>query len=220
MESADNLPQAIECLLFASGEPLAVDRIAEVLGCSASAAEVALRALEAQLEGRGLQVVRIAGGFALATRPQFADYVARLRQPPAQRLSAAALEVLAIIAYRQPVTKPEIDAVRGVDSGAAIRSLLEKRLVAVKGRKRAPGRPLLLVTTEQFLHAFGLNDLSELPKVPAAFAERARQMSLEESTLADRTQPSGEAPAANAGASAKPVQSHEQPSGGPQATAT
>jgi hypothetical protein len=112
--------------------------------------------------------------------PEFADYVARLREPPKERLSAAALEVLAVIAYRQPSTKAEVDRVRGVDSGGSLQSLLAKRLVACVGRKRAPGRPMLYGTTEGFLQAFGLAALEELPELAGDLGSRVRQLRLEE----------------------------------------
>jgi len=109
--------------------------------------------------------VQLAGGYALATRPEFADYVQRLVEPEPERLSIQALETLAILAYRQPITRPEIDALRGVNSGGVVTSLLEKGLIRIKGRKDAPGRPFLLETTAHFLSAFGLGDLSDLPRV-------------------------------------------------------
>ena len=178
MQPRDDLPRAIECILFAAGEPVPLKRLAEVLDVPPETAAAAVRDLEALLHDRGLQVIKLAGGYALATRPEFAEYVSKLRQRPPERLSAAAVEVLAIVAYRQPVTKPEIDQIRGVDSSSALRSLLAKRMIAIKGRKRAPGRPALYVTTEHFLRAFGLNDLSELPEMPGGLPARARQMRL------------------------------------------
>jgi segregation and condensation protein B len=176
---AGHLLGALECVLFAAPDPVPLGRLVEVLGCGREVVEDTIRELDRALEGHGLQVVHLAGGYALATRPEYAEYVNRLREPPRERLSEAALEVLAIIAYRQPVTKPEIDALRGVDSAGPLHTLLEKRLVAVRGRKQAPGRPLLFVTTEQFLAAFGLQDLSGLPDAPSIFPERGLQLSLE-----------------------------------------
>ena len=174
----ENLPQAVECLLFAAGDPVSPKRLAELCEVSEEEIEQAVAELSQMLEGHGLQVLRVAGGYTLGTRPEYASYVHRLRQPPAERLSAAALEVLAIVAYRQPVTKPEIDQIRGVDSGSALRSLVAKRLVTTRGRKEGPGRPPLYVTTEYFLRAFGLNDLSELPEAPEGLPAQARQMHL------------------------------------------
>lgn len=178
----NHLACALECLLFASADPVPIDRLAKVLLCDEAGVRAAAEALDVLLERHGLQVLRLAGGYTLGTRPEYVDYLNRLCEPPRERLSAAALEVLAIVAYRQPVTKADIDAVRGVDSSGALRTLLDKRLIAVQGRKQAPGRPMLFVTTVEFLRAFGLQDLSELPEVPGALVQRVRQMTLNEET--------------------------------------
>jgi len=186
----DRLAGALECLLFAAPDPLPMARLADLLECPPDVVRLALEGLEGRLDGGGLQVIRLAGGIALGTRREYAEYVQRLREPPPERLSAAALEVLAIVGYRQPVTRAEVDAIRGVDSSGSLRTLVEKGLVAVQGRKQAPGRPMLFVTTEQFLRTFGLQDLSDLPDVPGAFCERARQLTLE-----DERQARSDAPA-------------------------
>ena len=156
---------ALQCLLFVAGEPLPVDRLAQVLGEEVTDIPGLCDRLNDHLTGQGLHVVQLAGGYALATRPEFADYVQRLVEPEPERLSIQALETLAILAYRQPITRPEIDALRGVNSGGVVTSLLEKGLIRIKGRKDAPGRPFLLETTAHFLSAFGLGDLSDLPRV-------------------------------------------------------
>jgi len=180
MDCLADLPQALECLLFAAGDALPVERLAELCRVSVETALRGLQELEELLENRGLQLLRVPDGYTLATRPQYADYVARLREPPKERLSAAGLEVLAIVAYRQPVTKAEIDRVRGVDSSGPLHTLLEKRLIACVGRKDAPGRPILYGTTDVFLKAFGLSSLAELPDLPGDFARQARQLKLED----------------------------------------
>lgn len=110
-------------------------------------------------------MVRIAGGYQLCTKPEFAEIVARFLQPQKHKLSRSLMEVLAIVAYQQPVTSAEIDAVRGVQSDYGLRTLVEKRLVCEVGRKSAPGRPVLYGTTQQFLHTFNLNSLTELPEL-------------------------------------------------------
>ncbi|MCE5237563.1 SMC-Scp complex subunit ScpB [bacterium] len=156
---------ALQCLLFVAGEPLPVDRLAQALGQEVTDIPGLCDRLNEHLEGQGLHVVQLAGGYALATRPEFADYVQRLLEPEPERLSIQALETLAIIAYRQPITRPEIDALRGVNSGGVVTSLLEKGLLRIRGRKDAPGRPFLLETTAHFLSSFGLGDLSDLPRV-------------------------------------------------------
>jgi segregation and condensation protein B len=156
---------ALQCVLFVAGEPLPVDRIAQALGREATEVPGLCDRLNERLRDQGLHVVQLAGGHALATRPEFADYIQRLLEPEPERLSIQALETLAIIAYRQPITRPEIDALRGVNSGAVVTSLLEKGLIRITGRKDAPGRPFLLATTVHFLSSFGLGDLSDLPRV-------------------------------------------------------
>jgi len=159
------LSRAIECLLLASPEALTRERLADVLEVAPERVDEAVAELSASLESRGLQLVALAGGYHLATRPEFATYVHRLLQPPPARLSSQALETLAIIAYRQPVTRPEVDAVRGVNSQHAVASLMEKGLATTIGRKDAPGRPVLYATTPHFLSTFGLKELAELPSL-------------------------------------------------------
>jgi segregation and condensation protein B len=128
--------------------------------------ERALQTLEQQLQQQGaIQLMRLAGGYQLATKPEYAPYIVRLLNPPPKRLSRAALEVLAIVAYQQPVTQAEIDALRGVDSSHTIRQLVAKGLLKEVGRKEAPGKPVLYGTTPQFLHYFGLESLEELPEI-------------------------------------------------------
>lgn len=156
---------ALECLLFVAGEPVPAERLAFVLGCESTDIPRLCEQLNEHLQGHGLHVVPLAGGYTLATRPEYADYVQKLLEPEPEKLSIQALETLAIIAYRQPITRPEIDALRGVNSAAIVTSLLEKGLIRIKGRKDAPGRPFLFETTPRFLSCFGLADLSELPRV-------------------------------------------------------
>lgn len=190
MDDLRDLPQAIECLLFASGEALAVDRLAELCCVPRDVVLRGLEELRRLLENRGLQLLRGPDGYTLATRPEYAEYLARLREPPKERLSAASLEVLAVIAYRQPVTKAEIDRVRGVDSSGPLHTLLEKRLITCVGRKDAPGRPMLYGTTEVFLKAFGLSSLADLPALPGDFARQARQLRLDDrAAVADQDAP-------------------------------
>jgi len=156
---------ALQCVLFVAGEPLPVDRIAQAVGREVTDVPGLCDRLNERLAGQGLHVVQLAGGYALATRPEFADYVQRLLEPEPERLSIQALETLAIVAYRQPITRPEIDGLRGVNSGGVVTSLLEKGLLRITGRKDAPGRPFLLATTAHFLSSFGLGELADLPRV-------------------------------------------------------
>ncbi|MFO7946843.1 MAG: SMC-Scp complex subunit ScpB [Armatimonadota bacterium] len=161
----DDLLGALECILFVSEEPLPASRVAEVLQVDAEDVPELVNDLKKSMEGRGLTVVELAGGYALATKSDYAEYVQTLLEPDPERLSRQALEVLAIIAYRQPITRPEIDELRGVNSSGVMNTLLEKNLVRVCGRLDAPGRPYLLETTDFFLSAFGLKDLEDLPKI-------------------------------------------------------
>lgn len=165
----------VEALLFVSKEPLTVDRIRNVIDeIEAGEIREALRQLGEEYDRRvgGFFLREVAGGYQLRTRPDFAPYIRRLVQPGAIRLSKAALETLAIIAYKQPVIRSDIEHIRGVDSGGVIRMLLERKLIRVLGRKEIPGRPLIYATTRQFLEAFDLKDLKDLPS-PKEIAELA-----------------------------------------------
>jgi segregation and condensation protein B len=156
------LKDILHALLFVADAPLSVQTLCEATGEPAEAVEAALRTLQAELAAH----VALAGGYQLATKPEYAFYIARLLNPPQKRLSRAALETLAIIAYEQPVTQAQIDALRGVDSSHTVRQLLARGLIQEVGRKDAPGKPALYGVTLQFLHYFGLNSLEELPEKP------------------------------------------------------
>ncbi len=160
------LPSILECLLFVSTEPLSARQLAETLGVEDSRIEEAMAVLEDKLEaGRGLQLMRVAGSYQLCTRPEYADYRAVLLQPAKKKLSKAALETLAVVAYRQTCTMPEIEAVRGVSVDGVMKTLMERGLVKEAGHKQTPGYPKLYATTPEFLEYFGLNDISELPDI-------------------------------------------------------
>lgn len=158
----------IEALLFISNDPLKPDQIASVLEVDEEVVRSSLEKLREEYESRdgGIQIIEIAGGYQMGTRPEHAEWLRKFytRQVPT-RLSRSALETLAIIAYKQPITKAEVDAIRGVNSDSVINSLLAKGLITISGRKRGPGRPLLYSTTDKFLHHFGLKDLSDLPSL-------------------------------------------------------
>jgi segregation and condensation protein B len=159
----------VEALLFASDTPVEIERLQEVLGLeSPEAARHLVEACRRRLDdrGRALQVIEAGGGFRMVTRPEVAPWLVRLaRSRTKSRLSRPALETLAIIAYRQPVSRPEVDAIRGVNSEGVLENLLERRMIRIAGRKDSPGRPFLYETTREFLVAFGLRDLDDLPKV-------------------------------------------------------
>jgi segregation and condensation protein B len=167
----------VEALIFASDEPLTTRQIVDILGSPEHAGprvrvkedEVLgiIRDLNAEYvrAGRSFRIIQVAGGFQFATMPDFADWLGRMVKENAKRkLSHATLETLSVIAYKQPVTKPEVEAIRGVGADYAIQKLLERGLITIVGRAAGAGRPLLYGTTQDFLKHFGLNDLSELPK--------------------------------------------------------
>ena len=160
---------ALEALLFASDTPLELERIREVLELpDARAARALMDELRARYEASSgaLMILEVGGGFRLVTRPALAPWLVRLaRVRTRARLSRPALETLAIVGYKQPVSRPDVDAIRGVNSEAVLDNLLERRLVRIAGRKDAPGRPFLYETTREFLVAFGLRDVGDLPKV-------------------------------------------------------
>jgi segregation and condensation protein B len=163
-----DLPPLLEAYLFVATEPVQPAEIGRLLNIEAAAVEEALEDMAnayARRINSGLHVVRIAGGYQMATRPALAEGVARLLAAPGQksRLSKPALETLAIIAYQQPVTQAEIEAVRGVSADGVLKTLAERRLIQETGRKEVPGRPILYGTTPDFLHYFGLNTLEDLP---------------------------------------------------------
>lgn len=158
----------VEALLFVAEEPLPLARLQEVLGdADPAATEATVRELALRLEeeGRGLMVQEVAGGFRLATRPEAHPWIQRLQQVKPARLSRAALETLAIIAYKQPITRAEIEAIRGVAVDGVMRTLLERGLVRMLGRKAEAGRPILYGTSTAFLEHFGFTDLGDLPSL-------------------------------------------------------
>lgn len=156
----------IEGLLFASPEPLSLDRIHSLVeGVEKSVLRVLIQELgkEYQEQERAFRLVEVAGGYQLRTLPELAPWIRKLKRQSPPRLSQASMETLAVIAYRQPVTRAEVEYIRGVDCGAVVRSLMEKGFIKILGRKDAPGRPLLYGTSKKFLEIFGLKDLSSLP---------------------------------------------------------
>jgi segregation and condensation protein B len=164
----------VEAVIFASPEPVTGRQIGQVMGgVPKEAWQAAVEELKEDYarEGRGLQLVEVAGGYQITTRPEYNDWVRELLDPQKPtRLSIQALETLAVIAYKQPATLPEIIELRGVKSGGVVKTLLEKRLIRIMGRKEVVGRPILYGTTKEFLLHFGLRDLGELPQIEE-FAE-------------------------------------------------
>jgi segregation and condensation protein B len=159
-----DVPDALEALLFVSAEPVPPAQLATALNVSVAAVEEGLQALESELRTRGLRLQRHGGRVQLTTAPELAELVERfLGLEATSRLSRAAMETLSIIAYQQPVTRPSVDAVRGVSSDGVMKSLLGKGLIQEIGRTEGPGRPILYGTTPDFLQHFGLNSLLDLP---------------------------------------------------------
>ena len=158
----------IEALIFVSDEPLSAKIIADVLKEDKEVINEALAGLVQEFNARqsGLQLREVAGGWQFATRPEYHEHVrAFLKTRPSAKLTIASLETLAVIAYRQPITVPEILEIRSVQSPSAIKTLLDKKLIVAKGRKETVGRPMMYGTSKDFLLQFGLKDLSELPSV-------------------------------------------------------
>jgi segregation and condensation protein B len=178
-ELAEDSPQAgkdeeqvdlptLEALLFSTHHPLTAGRLGELLDCASTRpVRRAIKALNDQYEqaGRSFRIEQVAGGYQLLTLPQFNDQVNKLHQKEGDaKLTKAALETLAIIAYKQPILRAEIESIRGVACGETIRSLMEKHLVKIAGRAEEPGRPILYGTTKRFLELFGLNSIKDLPQ--------------------------------------------------------
>lgn len=168
MEEQKNLKPIIESLLFIYEKPLTIKKIEEIIP---DLRETEIKTIISELieeyndkEHKGIQVIEIADGFQMCTKKKYNEYIQKLLDNQKnKKLSKAALETLSIIAYKQPITKVEIEAVRGVETSGVIRHLLEIRLIRIKGRKNVPGRPILYATTENFLVYFGLKNLNELP---------------------------------------------------------
>ena len=156
----------LEALLFVAPEPVTTAQLATALDVAPSVVERCLNELDASLATRGLRLQRHAGRFQLTTAPQLAELIERfLGLEATTHLSRAALETLAIVAYQQPVTRPQIDSIRGVNSDSMMKSLLSKGLILESGRADGPGRPILYSTTPEFLQHFGLNSILEMPSL-------------------------------------------------------
>jgi segregation and condensation protein B len=181
--SQDNTKAVIEALIFSSERPLAIEQIKKVLdNLDPTDIRRLIEELKAEYEDAkgGIRIIEIAGGFQMITNPDFATFLKKLyKQRRVEHLSKAALETLAIIAYKQPVTKLEIESLRSVNIDGVMGNLLDKGLIRIAGRKRAPGRPYVFGTSRQFLEYFGLKSLEELPKIED-FAKLANQEITEE----------------------------------------
>lgn len=164
----DELKGAFEAMLFVSHDPLSLEKLASVLeGVPKPSLKSAMQSLQAEYEasGRGLQIMEVAGGFVMVTRPEQSVYIKRLtsKAKPSAKVSKSALEALAIVSYKQPITRADIEKIRGVETSGVLRTLLEQKLIRIVGRQDIPGRPILYGTSKQFLQRFGLRDLRDLP---------------------------------------------------------
>jgi len=169
MKSIEEIKPIVESLIFAAEEPITLRKLTDVVAGTESAqvleAIVQLKS-DYEAQGRAFQIEEIAGGYQLFTKPEYYEWVAKLRKKSGEtKLSQASLETLAIIAYKQPVLRADVESVRGVQSGQIIRLLMERDLVKVVGRDESLGHPLLYGTTKRFLEYFGLKDIKDLPKI-------------------------------------------------------
>jgi segregation and condensation protein B len=163
----ERLRPLVEALVFAAGDPLPAKKIADFIeGSTLEEVKATLTELATEFLTRGVRLVEVAGGWQMRTAPEHQRYVRKLFRERPHRLTRAATETIAIVAYKQPVTRQEVETVRGVDTGGVLESLVEKRLVKVVGRKDVPGRPLVYATTQEFLELFGLKSIRELPTLP------------------------------------------------------
>jgi segregation and condensation protein B len=198
MLTDENLKALIEAIIYVAPEPVTLDAVVKSLeGEERERVKEKLRELMEDFERpqHGVQIRQIAGGYKFSTKPEHHDVLRKFVKSlkPPVRLSKPALETLAVIAYRQPVTAPEIDDIRGVDCGGVIHTLLERKLVVTAGRKNVVGRPILYRTSRDFLVHFGLKDLSELPSL-REFEELARQALGPELAVEESVPASGELP--------------------------
>ena len=195
--TATVLKGIVESLLFVADTPLTLDRLCGALEeYGRDQIRGALAELEADCRSgeRGVLLVQVAGGYQLRSRPEHADFIRRLKREKPVRYSPSFLETLAIIAYRQPVTRAEVEYLRGVDSGGVLKNLLDKRLIRILGKKDIPGKPLIYGTTREFMEVFGLKDLASLPtlKEIQELAEAGVDREQAELPLAQAEGPGGE----------------------------
>jgi len=187
------LKAIIEALIFASPEPITLKALGKLLDPETKETILeAIAALKVDYDRRGLQLVEVAGGYQIVTRPELHEWVRRLfHERTTQKLSVAALETLAVIAYKQPLTALEVSEIRGVNTSGVLNTLLERHLIKIVGRKQVVGRPFMYATTREFLIRFGLNDLNDLPKVE----DMAEALGLEAPILVERQPADDQLPA-------------------------
>ncbi len=212
LTSAQEIEQAIEAILFAAGHPIRYDKLAEVLGLSLKDVKAVTKEMAAHFEeestNHGILLLLYPTACQLTTKEKYAPYIREaLGIRRGGNLSASSMEVLAVVAYNQPVTRSFVDLVRGVDSSYAVNSLLDKGLIEAAGRLDAPGRPMLYVTTDKFLRVFGIHSLDELPQTEALSVAAAQ---LEENSASGGDTPDTSEEAPPAGEYTEPVDSEEE----------
>ncbi len=193
---ANEKRRIVEALVLSSSEPISAAKLAEIIPyCDVGEVKDLVNELNTEYaeQDRAFEIWEVAGGFQIRTRAEFSGYLQKLQKERALRLSQAALETLAIIAYRQPVTRAEIEDVRGVDAGATVKSLLERHLIRIAGQREVPGRPMLYGTTRRFLEIFGLESLKNLPTL-RELDELAREQGLLERTGTSETSDTPDTP--------------------------
>jgi segregation and condensation protein B len=193
-----DIKPVLESLLFVSDSLIRIETLVEMLPESSKEAILeGLQRIKTEYEdsSKGVELVEVAGGYQFRTKPQWAEWVKRLKRVKVVKLSQSALEALAIVAYRQPITRPGVEEIRGVDSGSVLRTLLERDLIKITGRKDLPGRPIIYGTTKTFLELFGLNALSDLPTLkdvqPPPAADEASEPAIGENVLGEVSGPGG-----------------------------
>jgi segregation and condensation protein B len=209
----EDLKNILESLLFVAEDALSVERLKKLVG-QADGAEIrqTLEVLQADYESRkgGFYLAEVAGGFQFRTRPDYTAWIRKLIDPKPVRLSKAALETLAIIAYKQPVIRTDVEHIRGVDCGGVLRQLLERKLIRVLGRKEIAGRPLIYATTKKFLETFDLKDLKDLP-TPREIEEFGKAPLEERGHITIEPEEGTLPPAATDPGSADPLPEEERP---------
>ncbi|MBW2500642.1 MAG: SMC-Scp complex subunit ScpB [Deltaproteobacteria bacterium] len=202
--NAQEKRRIVEALILASAEPISAAKLAEIIPyCKAGQVKDLVNVLNTEYgeQDRAFEIWEVAGGYQIRTRAEFSGYLQKLQKERVLRLSQAALETLSVVAYRQPVTRAEIEEVRGVDAGAVLKSLLERQLVRIAGQREVPGRPMLYGTTRRFLEVFGLERLKDLPTL-RDLDELMREQGLLERTSMDASESgeAGESPESDTGA--------------------
>ncbi len=160
------LKNVLECLFFVASEPLSIKQLQEICGADKAQIEQAIAEIAADYQHKGFRLKQIAGGWQFMTEAEFAPVIEKLYRPKFHKLTVQAMETLAIIAYKQPITRAEISEIRQVDADGVVATLLDKKLIKEVGRLDVPGRPILYGTSEQFLSFFGINSLKDLPELP------------------------------------------------------